>query len=72
MGNEANERFDTQDSVYDVAWNESHEWVFPFPLFPKQSGLEADDRNQVIAGCGNGSLRLFDITLEVCLHLFLT
>jgi len=30
----------------------------------------ADGRNQVIAGCGNGSLRLFDITLEVCPHPF--
>jgi hypothetical protein len=28
-----------------------------------QSG--ADGRNQVIAACGNGSLRLFDVTLEV-------
>ena len=27
----------------------------------------ADGRNQVIAACGNGSLRLFDITLEVSL-----
>jgi len=32
----------------------------------------ANGRNQVIAGCGNGSLRLFDLTLEVCLHPFLT
>ncbi|ORX35068.1 WD40-repeat-containing domain protein [Kockovaella imperatae] len=37
--------FDTQDCVYDVAWNECHE-------------------NQVIAGCGNGSLKLFDTTLN--------
>ena len=27
-----------------------------------------DGRNQVIAACGNGSLRLFDITLEVRLE----
>jgi hypothetical protein len=31
----------------------------------KEWGGEADGRNQVIAGCGNGSLRLFDLTLEV-------
>jgi len=31
-------------------------------------GEGADGRNQVIAGCGNGSLRLFDMTLEVCLY----
>ncbi|GMK58744.1 hypothetical protein CspeluHIS016_0601860 [Cutaneotrichosporon spelunceum] len=37
--------FDTQDCVYDVAWNEAHE-------------------NQVLAVCGNGSIRLFDITLQ--------
>ncbi|WOO85664.1 Peroxisome biogenesis protein 7 [Vanrija pseudolonga] len=37
--------FDTQDSVYDVAWNEAHE-------------------NQLVAGCGNGAIRLFDITLQ--------
>jgi len=30
----------------------------------------ADGRNQVIAGCGNGSLRLFDITLEVCFNSY--
>jgi len=29
-------------------------------------GGGANGRNQVIAGCGNGSLRLFDMTLEVC------
>ena len=28
-------------------------------------GQWADGRNQVIAACGNGSLRLFDVTLEV-------
>ena len=27
-----------------------------------------EPRNQVIAACGNGSLRLFDITLEVSLR----
>ncbi|KAK8844752.1 hypothetical protein IAR55_006602 [Kwoniella newhampshirensis] len=37
--------FDTQDCVYDVAWNESHE-------------------NQIVAACGNGALKMFDITLE--------
>lgn len=34
--------------------------------------IEADSyRNQVMAACGNGSLRLFDLTLEVALGLFL-
>ncbi|WVQ82879.1 hypothetical protein IAT38_005015 [Cryptococcus sp. DSM 104549] len=37
--------FDTQDCVYDVAWNEGHE-------------------NQVVAACGNGAIKMFDITLE--------
>jgi hypothetical protein len=37
-----------------------------FPLTTKEWGGGADGRNQVIAGCGNGSLRLFDLTLEVC------
>ncbi|WWD22694.1 hypothetical protein CI109_107187 [Kwoniella shandongensis] len=37
--------FDTQDCVYDVAWNESHE-------------------NQIVAACGNGAIKMFDITLE--------
>ena len=41
------------------------------PLPPIERGDRADGRNQVIAGCGNGSLRLFDITLEVSLHIFL-
>lgn len=44
--NLADGSFDTQDCVYDVAWNEAHE-------------------NQVLAACGNGSLRLFDVTLQV-------
>ncbi|KAL7420410.1 peroxisomal targeting signal 2 receptor [Cryptotrichosporon argae] len=36
--------YDTQDCVYDIAWNEAHE-------------------NQILAACGNGALKLFDITL---------
>jgi len=32
----------------------------------------ADGRNQVIAACGNGSLRLFDVTLEVSDPLLMT
>ena len=34
----------------------------------RSESLEIDGRNQVIAACGNGSLRLFDITLEVSLE----
>jgi hypothetical protein len=37
-------------------------------LLRKSWGGGADGRNQVIAGCGNGSLRLFDLTLEVGLR----
>jgi len=36
-----------------------------FPFLYGEWGGGADGRNQVIAGCGNGSLRLFDLTLEV-------
>jgi hypothetical protein len=35
------------------------------PVLYQEWGGGADGRNQVIAGCGNGSLRLFDLTLEV-------
>ncbi|KAL8741837.1 MAG: hypothetical protein Q9190_005596 [Brigantiaea leucoxantha] len=38
-------RFDTQDSLYDLSWAESHE-------------------NQVVVAAGDGSIKLFDITLE--------
>ncbi|KAF1984446.1 WD40 repeat-like protein [Aulographum hederae CBS 113979] len=36
--------FDTQDSLFDTTWSESHE-------------------NQILAACGDGSIKLFDITL---------
>ena len=38
-------RYDTQDSLYDVAWSESHE-------------------NQLVVASGDGSVKLFDITLD--------
>ncbi|KAJ2852514.1 peroxisomal targeting signal 2 receptor [Coemansia brasiliensis] len=37
--------FDTQDGLFDVSWNESHE-------------------NQLITGSGDGSIKLWDITLN--------
>src|SRR6187402_356169 len=47
-GERANTRlnsFDTQDSLYDTAWSESHE-------------------NQIVVACGDGSVKLFDISLN--------
>ena len=32
---------------------------------PKERTTELISRNQVMAACGNGALKLFDITLEV-------
>ncbi|TAQ86830.1 hypothetical protein B7494_g4853 [Chlorociboria aeruginascens] len=37
--------FDTQDSLYDVAWSEAHE-------------------SQLVVACGDGSVKLFDISVE--------
>ena len=38
-------RFDTQDSLYDLAWSEVHE-------------------NQVVVATGDGSIKLFDVSLN--------
>ncbi|KAI9677320.1 MAG: peroxisomal targeting signal 2 receptor [Trizodia sp. TS-e1964] len=41
----AEKYFDTQDSLFDLSWSETHE-------------------NQLVAACGDGSLKLFDTTLD--------
>ena len=38
--------YDTQDSLYDLAWSEQHE-------------------HQLVTGSGDGSLKLWDVTLSV-------
>ena len=38
-------RYDTQDSLFDVAWSEAHE-------------------NQIVVGCGDGSVKLYDISVN--------
>jgi peroxin-7 len=37
--------YDTQDGVFDIAWNERHE-------------------NQILSSCGDGSIKLWDLTLN--------
>ncbi|PQE20122.1 peroxisome biosynthesis (peroxine-7) protein [Rutstroemia sp. NJR-2017a BBW] len=44
-GIQVEKTFDTQDSMYDLAWSEANE-------------------NQVITACGDGSIKLFDISLS--------
>ena len=45
-GIQAENHFDTQDGLFDVAWSEMHE-------------------NQMVVAGGDGSVKLFDITLQV-------
>lgn len=45
MSHALNDRFDTQDVLYDLAWSEQHE-------------------NQILTANGDGSIKLFDISVD--------